>query len=211
MPDPTENNSVNIVDHSGLPDNAVMPVDATSTAPEVPASPPVVSITDISASYDKNIDQAAPLNRDGSPKRKPGRPRKMASADQQALPGIDLGDGPSPAAAAPTPAKSPAAKRAARVSSDELARAVLHLSVGGMSALVGPEWDFQSPEEALGLKSAVSAYIEAKGDGQLTPENMLLLVVASYALPRFKEPNTREKIGGFFKGALNALRALFKR
>jgi hypothetical protein len=80
-----------------------------------------------------------------------------------------------------------------------------------MIALVGPEWDFQNQAEADGMKAAVSAYIEAKGDGQLTPEAMLLLVVAGYALPRAAHENTRSKLEGFFSGLWNGLKSIFRR
>ena len=128
-------------------------------------------------------------------KKKPrGRPRKDAT---EAAPIV---------AAAPATAKTPAERKAQAAASDELARALVGTSVGAMIALVGPEWDFQSPEEAQGVKAAVSTYINAKGDGKITPEAMLLLVVAGYALPRTAHQNTREKLGAFFGGMWSALK-----
>ena len=201
-----ETSSENV--HSETTYNADMPDGATLSEPPVAATPAAVSISDIAGQFQIDLGDAAPtapMNRDGTPKRKPGRPRK----NTEILP-VD----PTSPAANPTPAvtpKTPAARKANRVASDELARAILNLSVGGLSALVGPEWNFQSPEEAQGMKAAVSAYIEAKGDGQLSPEALLALVVASYAVPRFAEENTRSKLGGFFGKVWSGFKSLWKR
>lgn len=195
-----------------LPPGESLPSDATSDAGGAVAAASPVSIVEILGHYAPAApsDQPPPIatNRDGSVKRKPGRPRKVAQVGGE-IPTINLGDGSAPAT--PALAKTPAQRRAQRVSSDELARAILNVSVGGMASLVGPEWQFNSPDEAQGMKSAVSAYIEAKGDGNITPESMLLLVVASYAAPRFAEPNTRDKFGAFFGGAWKAFKGLFGR
>jgi hypothetical protein len=200
---PTPENTVHIepVYNESVPDSATLsaPVDAPA--------PPGVSISDISAPFKLDMGDSAqtvPLNRDGTPKRKPGRPRKDAAQISPAL-------GDTAQTPATQPAKSPAAKKANRVAADELARAILNLSVGGMSAMVGPEWQFQSPEEAQGMKAAVAAYIEAKGDGQLSPEALLALVVASYAVPRFAEENTRTKLGGFFGKIWDGFKGLWRR
>lgn len=128
-------------------------------------------------------------------KAKRGRPRKV--------------DTPATVSTAPAVAqapRTPAERKAQKVASEELARAILGTGVGAMVALVGPEWDFQSPEEAAGMKAAVATYIDAKGDGKISPEAMLLLVVAGYALPRAAEPNTREKLGAFFGGLWSSLK-----
>ncbi len=197
------------IDHKEVPYNVDVPDSATLSDPAVAATPQGVSISDISKGFAIEFGDnapAAPLNRDGTPKRKPGRPRKMALEDQQNLPGVD----PTSPAANPTP-KTPAARKSSRISSAELSRAILHLSVGGMAALVGPEWDFNSPEEANGMRSAVGAYIEAKGDGKISPEALLALVVASYAVPRFSHENTRSKLGGFFGKVWDGFKSLWKR
>ena len=187
-----------------------MPDSATLSDPAAAATPQGVSITDIAKDFAIDLGDTPPelpVNRDGTPKRKPGRPRKIKPEDQQELPGISGPVNPAPQ----TVPKTPAARKANRVASGELARAILNLSVGSLSALVGPEWDFNSPEEAQGMKGAVSAYIEAKGDGQLSPEVLLALVVASYAMPRFAHENTRAKMGGFFSGLRNVVKSIFKR
>lgn len=127
-------------------------------------------------------------------KAKRGRPRKVVT------------DAPASAPVVAQAPRTPAERKAQRVASEELARAVLGTSVGAMVALVGPEWDFQSPDEAAGMKAAVATYIDAKGDGKISPEAMLLLVVAGYALPRTAHPNTRDKLGAFFGGLWSSLK-----
>lgn len=208
MENPIDN--VDSINHKETPYNSDMPDSATLSAPEVAATPPAASISEIAGQFQIDLGDGAPslpVNRDGTPKRKPGRPRKIRPEDAQELPGVVS----APAAPAQSAPKTPAARKANRVASDELARAILNLSVGSLSALVGPEWDFQSPEEAQGMKGAVSAYIEAKGDGQLSPEALLLLVVGSYAVPRFGHENTRSKLGAFFKGVFKAVKGVFSR
>lgn len=98
----------------------------------------------------------------------------------------------------PAATKTPLEKQAQKISSDELARVLLNLSVGGAVAIIGNEWDFTSKDEADGMRAAVSGYIEAKGDGSLSPEGMLAVVIAAYALGRIKHENTRSKIGKMF-------------
>lgn len=153
------------------------------------------------------------LNKDGSVRKKPGRKpgQKNGMPPPTQVPGT-VTNAPISSGG---PAKSPAERRAQRAASEELARAVLATAVGSMVAIVGPEWDFQSQQEADGMKAATAAYIEAKGDGQLSPEAMLLLVVAGYALPRAAHENTRHKFGRFFSAAgawlKSAFRAIFSR
>ena len=170
------------------------------------------SLDSITGDYIALVDTAQtppPLNRDGTPKRKPGRPRKNPASGNP--PVIDLGDTPASVPASPAAPKTPAQRRAQRVSSDELARMILNLTVGGAAALIGEEWQFQTPEEAQSMKATLSAYIESKGDGNASPEAMLLLVTAAYAVPRFAHENTRSKLGAFFGKCWNAITGVFKR
>ena len=151
-------------------------------------------------------EHPAILNRDGSPRKKPGRKPGTKNAPRPAEIGV-VSDAPINTGSGP---KSPMQRKAERASAQELARAILATAVGSMNALVGPEWDFQTQEEADGMKAALAAYIEAKGDGQLSPEAMLLLVVAGYSLPRFAHENTRSKFGGFFGKVLEGLKSGFR-
>jgi hypothetical protein len=190
---------------------SIVPVAGAGAAAPLPDTindgPAVVTADTLRNGFDPLVHQVGAngeplLSANGTFRRKPGR---KPGAKPSTAPGIPATDAPAPVA------KSPTEKRAARAASDELARAVLATSVGTMIALVGPEWDFQNQAEADGMKAAVSAYIEAKGDGQLTPEAMLLLVVAGYALPRAAHENTRSKFEGFFSGLWNGLKSIFRR
>lgn len=199
---------------TGKPDTVdTMPSGATPDAPAESGDSAGVSIlslvTDVSNTPytpDSNRPTDNPLlGRDGQPRRKPGRPRKTPAPETEPTGQTIL---------AATPVKNsdtPAQRRANKVASTEVARALLNVSVGAMSSLVGPEWEFSSQEEADGMRVAVAAYIEAKGDGNVSPEAMLLLVIAGYAVPRAAHENTRSKLGGFFKGVLNGLKSLFTR
>lgn len=189
-------------------DGEKLPVVETSTESVTGNPVTLETLTDYgSHGYQTNEDGSPILGANGQPKKKPGRKPGQKSAVFTPAPGevtgatVTTGSGP----------KSPAERKAQRVASEELARAVLSTAVGTMVTLVGPEWDFQSQAEADGMKAATAAYIEAKGDGQISPEAMLLLVTLGYALPRAAHENTRTKFGAFFSGAWNAFKSLFKR
>ncbi len=186
------------------------PVNDAETAPI--ASPEIVTHKTITA---EELLSAAPvdagvtmLNRDGTPRKKPGR----KPGQKNGMKAGEVASDETPAAAgAVSPPKTPQEKKAVRLASDQTARAVLNTTVGVMCELVGPEWDFQNQGEADGMRIALAAYIEAKGGGELSPEVAMLLVTSGYALPRFRHPNTREKIGAFFTNALNAFKRIFSR
>jgi hypothetical protein len=52
------------------------------------------------------------------------------------------------------------------------------------------------PGEAELVVPCIARYLESKQMPDIPPGVMLTLVLASYAAPRFREPNTREKLGG---------------
>lgn len=139
------------------------------------------------------------LKADGTPKKRPGRPRKNPSADVPRET-TTVQNNP-PAQAVATPAAKRAVAKTVKISTHETARAILGLTVGAAVSFIGPEWDFQSQEEADGMKTALAAYLEAKGDGEMSPETALLLVVAGYSLSRLKHENTRTKLGRVFGNA----------
>lgn len=144
-------------------------------------------------------------NKDGTPRKKPGRRAGPRSYD--AVPG----------AASPTVASAPAAPRTAaqkaqiKATADLTARLLLNSAVGTMVALVGPEWDFENQEEADGLREATAAYLAAKGAGELSPEMCLLLAFSGYAISRARVPNTQQKIGAFFGDCWKSIRGVFSR
>lgn len=146
------------------------------------------------------------LNKDGTERKKRGR---KSNAERAKL--AQSEPATAPATLSPSAPKTPQEKKAVRLGCDQTARAVLGTVVGAMRELVGPEWDFQSQEEADGMRIAVAAYIEAKGGGEMSPEVALLLVSTGYAAPRLQHQNTRDKLGAFFGGAWKALRGVFSR
>lgn len=189
-----------------------VPLENGDNPGDVAASPEI--IRDVSpvtiaglVTSDPHTSEPVILNRDGTVRKKPGRkPGQKSAAPVQAS-----GDPGEAVTLSPTAPKSPQEKKAVRLGCDQTARAVLGTVVGAMRELVGPEWDFQSQEEADGMRVAVAAYIEAKGGGEMSPELALVLVTSGYAFPRFAHENTRAKIGGFFKSAWNAIKGVFSR
>lgn len=147
--------------------------------------------------HEKDPETGLPLyTPTGRFRKKPRRLVNKEAAPEEVIPGE--------APQEPVKPQSPARKRQVRVTSDQTASMLLNFTVGGMAAVVGPEWDFQSPEEAQSLKAAVSAYIEAKGNGQMSPEMMLILAIGAYSLPRIIVPNTQQKFAFVFGRAWNA-------
>lgn len=133
-------------------------------------------------------------NKDGSVRRKPGR-----------KPGQTTGSGATSTAKV-VQAKTPAQIKAQQVSSEQAAKVLINAGVGALVELIGPEWDFDSEDEALTMKLAVTGYIDSKGGANLSPEAMLFLTLSGYSLPRVKHPNTRNKFKAFFGGLWNALK-----
>lgn len=190
------------LDNSNTPsDSGNMPPVDVAASPEI-IPPSMVSVSDLLGGAPSE-QKGVILNRDGSIRKKPGRKpgQKYGTSETTSAPSSE----------APAAPKSPQEKKAVRLGCDQTARAVLNMVVGGMRELVGPEWDFQSQEEADGMRIAVAAYIESKGGGEMSPELALFLVTTGYAAPRFKEPNTREKFGAFFGTAWKAITDVFKR
>lgn len=146
----------------------------------------------VSSSPDTNSQSppTAPLGRDGQPKRKPGRPRKIqVDTTHEGLP-------PSP----PPTRKTPQENKASKIASETLASAILNTSIGAAVVFIGDEWQFTSQDEADGMRGALSTYIDAKGGGQVSPETMLLLCVAGFSLSRLQHQNTRSKLSNFLNG-----------
>lgn len=179
--------------------------------PDAPAESGGVTLEALVGGHAVHDTAALPLptNLDGTPKRKRGRPRKVQGGEP---PAINLGDSPAPVATpAPKRVISPNEKKANRLACDEMARQILNTVVGGMKTAVGPEWEFESAEEAQGMKAALSAYIEYKGGGEMTPDAAMALAALSYTAPRFAHKNTREKFGAFFGSVKRGFLALFGR
>jgi hypothetical protein len=181
-----------------------MPLPATGNGPSASGDADGLSILALvqSVASEKSTESPKiPLGRDGQIKRKPGRPRKMPVDDTH----TDL-----PASPAPVKKSSVDAK-ASKAASDELARILVNTGVGAMSALIGDEWNFQTQDEADGMRQAVGAYINTKGNGELSPEAMLVLVIMGYSMPRIGHENTRTKLGKFFGNVWTGIKAVFKR
>lgn len=175
----------------------------SDTAPQEGAATTSVDLIDGAAQALEGFDPSKhEVTTDGAPVLTPtGRFKKKPKRQAQEATKVDA---PATENAAPQTPASPARKRQVRVTSDQTASMVLNFCVGGMASVVGPEWDFQSPEEATSLKAAASAYLEAKNAGQMSPEMMLLLAIGAYSLPRVAVPNTRQKFKIILKHVWNS-------
>lgn len=185
----------------------VTPDENIVTGQETPSDSqtPTVSQSDIVGAYSLESLGYGQGDNDTAPppvvKKKPrGRPRKAETTAQDAQ----------TATLSPTAPKSASEKKAIRMGCDQTARAILGTAVGAMRELVGEEWNFQSQEEADGMRVALAAYLEAKGGGEMSPEMALLLMTSGYVAPRFGHQNTRDKFGAFFGKVGGWFKSTFK-
>lgn len=190
-------------DTSKIDDNIAPGSGVGEASPEIVASG---AVTLDSLQVDAPPVEGAILNRDGTVRKKPGRKpgQKNGMKATEVTPAET-------ATLSPKTPQTPAAKKAVRLGCDQTARAILGTAVGAMRELVGPEWDFQSQEEADMMRLALGAYIEAKGGGEMSPEIAMALATSGYAFPRFAHQNTRDKFGAFFGKAWAGFKSLFKR
>lgn len=102
---------------------------------------------------------------------------------------------------------------------DEMAGMVVDMTTNIAAAMIGPEWKprmLQAPNgasfsERLVLTKPLAKYLESKEVPDLPPGFLLLAAVAIYSSSRFREPNTREKLGGIFRWAKGKVAGFFKR
>jgi len=183
---------------------------AESQAPNDDAQMTLESMTaEVSKIYAGFDPEKHAVNPDGTPKkradgqwankrgRKPGQTAASASPTAQTSPD-------KPASTAPLSAKK--ARESGLITNKAAAHATVKMVVTALGSTIGPEWDFESQEEADNMKAAVEAYYDANGQVQISPELMLTFQVFSYAAPRSQHPNTKEKL----KSAWNWCKNLFK-
>lgn len=147
------------------------------------------------------------VNPDGTPRkkvdgtfankrgRKPGQTVAAAPATAQS--------GTPKTVTAPLSAKK--ARESGLVTNKAAAYATVKTVIYTLGSTIGPEWDFDTPEEQKDMLDAVEAYYDANGQVNLSPELMLALRVLVYASPRTQHPNTKEKL----KSAWNWCKGLF--
>jgi hypothetical protein len=123
---------------------------------------------------------------DGTPKKRPGRPRKDAGP---ASPAVDK-------AARKTAEEKAAAMKA---ECDAVAGMLVSVITSGAESTIGPEWK-ASDGELKFLTDSASKYMQAKGITELSPGMMLAGALAAYALPRLRHDNTRLKLASTFGG-----------
>lgn len=179
-------------------EGATSPASDLSDAPDVTLDNLVAPIAGGYVAFDPDIHATNP---DGTPsQREDGTYRKKRGRK----PGSRAPQG---AAAVPVTPPQASAPKKPTVKPDVLARQFLNMGVGFAVQTIGPEWDFESKDEADAMVNATAAYIEAKGGVSVSPEVMLLLVYGGYVLHRLKSENTQSKLSRVF----SKIRGLFRR
>lgn len=157
----------------------------------------VDSVSLLAASLGVEYADKPALNMDGTLRKKRGRKPGQKNGEKTVVTGEVK--------------KTATQTQAQKLTAEQTAKLLLHTGVGVLVELIGAEWDFESVEEATMLKTSVAAYIESKGGAQLSPELILVLALGSYALPRARHRNTREKITYFMREVAGKVLRLFKR
>lgn len=186
-------------DESAIP--GATPENGGGAATLPPADLVPDSVTLVSHHLQGESAPQVPLNRDGTPRKKPGR-----------KPGQKNGTGVS--ASVPGQVSTPKTKaqiKAAQISSEQTAKLIVGSAVGALIEVLGPEMDFENQGEADNMVAVTTAYLEAKGGAELSPEAALALSLSGYFFPRLRHPTIREKITGFFKSGFKAISAIFRR
>ena len=184
--------------------------DNTKPASETSEGGGLLDSVSLDAHLLQGFDPSKHVARDGVPvltstgefRRKPGRKLGQKNGEKAA-----------PASGAPTPKKrTPLEKKSEEMSAEGAAIVLCGFATQTMSKLIGPEWDFQSQQEADAVRGALAAYIRSKGDSfDLPPGVMLTLVLTTYAATRFQHENTRSKFGRFWDFAKSGFKRIFSR
>ena len=75
-----------------------------------------------------------------------------------------------------------------------MAAMTFDIGSGTLVNLLGAEWNPKTPEERNFVVGAIAGYYRETGVKEISPKMLLLIALATYSLPRFAEPNTRDKI-----------------
>jgi hypothetical protein len=170
---------------------------ATSQAPDDAEKMTVESMTaEVSKIYAGFDPTKHAVNSDGSPRMKAdgsyANKRGRKPGQTAAVPSPGAQTGAAKPVTAPLSAKK--ARESGLVTNKAAAHATVKTVVYALGSTIGPEWDFETPEEAQNMLNAVEAYYDANGQLNISPEMMLSFQVLAYAAPRTQHPNTKEKL-----------------
>jgi len=148
------------------------------------------------------------VNTDGTPKK---RADGQWANKRGRKPGQTAAATVTPAATgAPKSTTAPLSAKKAResglVTNKAAAHATVKTVVYALGSTIGPEWDFNTPEEQQNMLNAVEAYYDAHGQLNISPEMMLTFQVFAYAAPRTQHPNTKEKLKSAWEWCKNLLK-----
>lgn len=148
------------------------------------------------------------VNADGTPKK---RADGQWANKRGRKPGQTAAATATPAATGvPKPTTAPLSAKKAResglVTNKAAAHATVKTVVYALGSTIGPEWDFNTPEEQQNMLNAVEAYYDAHGQLNISPEMMLTFQVFAYAAPRTQHPNTKEKLKSAWEWCKNLLK-----
>jgi hypothetical protein len=102
---------------------------------------------------------------------------------------------------------------------EALANLIVEMGTNAMAMIVGPEWlpgRIKTPagaefDERLMLTKPLARYLEENEFPDIPPGVMFCMAAGMYSAQRFRVPNTREKVGGFFKGVWSWVTSRFRR
>ena len=156
------------------------------------------------------------VNPDGTPRKKVDgsfankRGRKPGQTAATVTPAATAATVPPVATGEPKSTTAPLSAKKARegglITNKQAAHATVKMVVTALGSTIGPEWDFESPEEAQHMIDAVHAYYDANGQVQISPELMLSFQVFAYAAPRSQHPNTKQKFKSAWEWCKNLLK-----
>lgn len=146
---------------------------------------------DVAKTYDGFDPSKHATNEDGTPRMRVDgsyalkRGRKAGTSIAQASQIV---------AEKPAPMSAKAARAANVVTNKAAAHATVKTVVTMLGGMVGEEWNFADQDEADAMVQAVTAYYDANGQIQMSPETMLGIQLIAYAAPRVQHPNTKSKL-----------------
>lgn len=168
-----------------------------NASPAATGDAPILSSIDLLGDVLQTPDvEIVKFNKDGSVKKKPGRKpgQQNATVSRETI---------------ARPAKTAIQKKADLLTAEQTAKMFINMAIGLAVNVIGDEWNFDSQEEADTMKTVVTAYIDAKGNGQLSPETMLAIALVGFSASRMRHENTQAKIGKFFGKLWTGAKKLF--
>lgn len=167
----------------------------TATSNAAQSAPDTVSLSSITEGHAKSYEGFDPTihatNEDGTPKMRAdgsgyAKKRGRKAGKGEALPDV--------ARVENLPLVAPVEEKP-RISAEQMSRQCANWFIGCGVMIFGKEWEPETKDEAVGLKTAFKDYFDAAGTPDLPPSLGLIAALGAYSLGRIQHENTRGKIG----------------